>query len=241
MAQGVSSIPLPITTSSPSLSSLAPLHIQSGFATVLGPYCNPTSSANAKLSKWWSCSSTLSASPKANRAGDTLTFFSNLSSSSRFLTCTSVPGWALAMVEPVLHRSTALVQCALCGSSNKLVKPASIAGASLCSSGCPQASDTQGHPSPQRGGWPTRAFRHGSIPFSSVSWLAHLLLVCKLQSFLRCNQNWPHTQMARKDWRKRQPTPDWKVGGLISKGTYIRGLWWAVSSQVDHLTCLPEP
>ena len=34
-----------------------------------------------------------------------------------------------------------------------------------------------------------------------------------------------HTLRARRDWRKRKITPDWQVGVLIRKGTYMRLIW----------------
>lgn len=46
------------------------------------------------------------------------------------------------------------------------------------------------------------------------------LLICNRNS-LGKSETGPHIQRSRKDQRRRQATPDWKVAGLISKGTCV--------------------
>ena len=53
---------------------------------------------------------------------------------------------------------------------------------------------------------------------------------------VRLSDTGPYTQRERRDQRKRQTSPDWKVAGVISKGTYLQGLSWAAARWVGLCT-----
>lgn len=58
--------------------------------------------------------------------------------------------------------------------------------------------------------------------FSGVLWISQLL-PCFDWSVCVGSYTGPCIWRAGREWRKRQPTPDWQVASLISQGAYLQG------------------